>query len=100
MTLLVAYRSQADLICWKDLEALRNKPGIRILTTLTREDASSLGFLYGRPDSKLFEQACEGTYADATDMTCGPEAMMKNVCEFLQAKGVPEQHVMLESFGE
>ena len=49
MTLLVAYRSKEDLICWSDLEALQKVPGIRVFTTLTREDARDEGFLHGRP---------------------------------------------------
>lgn len=100
MTLLVAYRSKQDLICWPDLVELAKVPGIRIYTTLTREDARSEGFLHGRPDEAMFEAVCEGTYADASYMTCGPDAMMKQVCEFLQKKGVPDEQIMLESFGD
>ncbi len=100
MTLLVAYRSKQDLICWKDLDALQKIPGIRVFTTLTREDARDEGFLHGRPDEAMLEGVCENTYEDATYMTCGPDALMKLVVEFLQKKGVPDQHIMLESFGE
>jgi ferredoxin-NADP reductase len=100
MTLLVAYRSKQDLICWPDLEVLQKIPGIRVLTSLTREDARAEGFLHGRPDEAMLAGVCEGTYEDATYMTCGPEAMMKTVCEFLKAKGVPEPQIMLESFGD
>ncbi len=67
---------------------------------MTREDARSEGFLHGRPDEAMMEGVCEGTYADATYMTCGPDAMMKMVVDFLQKKGVPDPHIMLESFGE
>ena len=37
--LVVAYRSQKDLICWDTIAELKNIPGIRIITTLTREEA-------------------------------------------------------------
>ncbi len=100
MTLLVAYRSKEDLICWEDLQALKNKPGIRIITTLTREDARNEGYLHGRPDEAMLGGVCEGTFADATYMTCGPDAMMKSVRAFLQSQSVPDEHIMLESFGD
>lgn len=100
MTLLVSYKSKEDLICWSDLQALAQTAGIRIFTTLTREDAKTEGFLYGRPDEAMLAKVCEGTYHQATYMTCGPEAMMQNVCQFLRGKEVPEEHIMLESFGQ
>ena len=100
MTLLVAYRSKQDLICWDDIIALQKVPGIRIFTTLTREDARAEGFLHGRPDEPMLVGVCEDTYEDATYMTCGPDAMMKLVCEFLQKQNVPDEHIMLESFGD
>ncbi len=100
MTLLVAYRSREDLICWNDLKALQGKPGIRIFTTLTREDVQNEGFLYGRPDANMLAKISSGTYSDATYMTCGPDAMMKTVCEFMQKNGVPDEHILLESFGD
>jgi ferredoxin-NADP reductase len=100
MTLLVAYRSKQDLICWDDIVNLQKIPGIRIFTTLTREDARSEGFLHGRPDEAMLASLFEGTYANSTYMTCGPDAMMKTFCQFLQDKGVPDEHIMLESFGD
>lgn len=99
MTLLVAYRSKADLICWKEIEELRTVPGVRIVCTLTREDARAEGFLYGRPDEGMLAEVCRGTYADATYMTCGPDAMMHLVVEFVKGQGVPDEHAMMESFG-
>lgn len=99
MTLLVAYRSKQDLICWRDLEALAKIPGIRVLTTLTREDAQSEGFLHGRPDEAMLDLACLGTFHEGSYMTCGPDALMQLTVEYLKKKGVPEEHVHLESFG-
>lgn len=99
MTLLVAYRSKLDLICWPDLVELNKVPGVNIITTLTREDAQSEGFLHGRPDDAMFRKVLAGTYQDSSYMTCGPEAMMDQFVEFLKAQDVPHEHIHLESFG-
>ncbi len=99
MTLLVAYRSREDLISWKEIEELRRVPGVRIVCTLTREDMRSEGFLYGRPDEAMLAQVFEGNYADSTYMTCGPDAMMHLVVDFVKRQGVPAEHAMMESFG-
>jgi len=99
MTLLVAYRSKIDLISWDELRELNKIPGVNIVTTLTREDAQDEGFLHGRPDAQMFSRVLEGTYANSSYMTCGPEAMMELFVEFLKEKGVPPEHIHLESFG-
>lgn len=99
MTLLVAYRSKLDLISWNDLLELNKVPGVSIITTLTREDARSEGFLHGRPDDAMFKEVLAGTYEEASYMTCGPEAMMEHFVEFLKGQGVPPEHIHLESFG-
>jgi ferredoxin-NADP reductase len=99
MTLLVAYRSKEDLISWTELEAINKVPGCKVICTLTREDARSEGFLYGRPDEAMFAETMTGTYADTTYMTCGPDAMMNLVIDFTKRQGVPAEHAMMESFG-
>ena len=99
MTLLVAYRSKQDLISWDELVQLNKVPGVNIVTTLTREDAQTEGFLHGRPDEPMFGKLLNGTYHDSSYMTCGPEAMMELWVEFLKKQGVPEEHIHLESFG-
>lgn len=99
MTLLIAYRSKQDLILWEELERLKKIPGINIITTLTREDATAEGFLHGRPDDAMFDKVFAGTYGEGSYMTCGPEAMMDHFVEFLKKAGVPEEHIHLESFG-
>ncbi len=99
MTLLVAYRSKADLICWKELQALRTVPGVRIVCTLTREDARAEGFLHGRPDEKMMSEVFAGIYDEASFLTCGPEVMMQSMIEFVKTQGVPAEHAMMESFG-
>ncbi|MBC7531334.1 MAG: hypothetical protein H7318_07130 [Oligoflexus sp.] len=99
MTLLVAYRSKLDLISWPDLVAFNKVPGVRIITTLTREDARSEGFLHGRPEIPMLKEVLAGTYADSSYMTCGPEAMMEQFVDFLKSQEVPAEHIHLESFG-
>ncbi len=99
MTLLVAYRSREDLICWSELEAWSRVPGVRIVCTLTREKVEGSTFKFGRPDEAMFEEVFAGTYEDATFMTCGPDAMMHSLVAFVTQKGVPKDHAQLESFG-
>ncbi len=97
MTLLVAYRSQQDLICWQDLLAVKNIPGITVKTTLTREESTE-EFLHGRPNPNMLDAVFGSEYANATFMTCGPEEMMNMVVEHCRSKGAPEEQVELESF--
>ncbi|MBC7659040.1 MAG: hypothetical protein H7249_04965 [Chitinophagaceae bacterium] len=99
MTLLVAYRSKLDLICWDDLVVLNKVPGVSIITTLTREDARSEGFLHGRPDDAMFRELLKVTYGTSSYMTCGPEAMMNQFVDFLKAENIAPEDIHLESFG-
>lgn len=96
MTLLVAYRSQKDLILWEDLERINASPHCRVVTTLTRETAE--GFWHGRPDMPMLEKLFEGQYEDCTVMTCGPQAMMDLVVQHGKENGMMEQHLKTESF--
>lgn len=96
MSLLVAYRSTKDLICWPDLMAISKVPGMKIYTTLTREHAD--GFWHGRPDALMFDRATGGHYTDKTFMTCGPQEMMDMVENHAVAQGSGVDHVKTESF--
>lgn len=96
MTLLVAYRSQQDLILWEDLQRLNQIPGCRVVTTLTRETAP--GFWHGRPDRAMLDRVMNNNFADITCMTCGPEAMMQMVVHHCQAREVPDEQILTESF--
>lgn len=98
MTLLVSYRSTDDLICWPALTDAAKLPEVRVITTLSRENLPDQGFWHGRIDQALLEKAVGDSHTDATFMTCGPDAMMHMVKAVLTAKGVPDQHVKLESF--
>lgn len=97
MTLLVAYRTQQDLICWPDLLKVKDLPGVTIKATLTREEAPG-DFLHGRPDTRMLDAVLGQEYAHATIMTCGPEEMMNMVVEHCRLRGAPEEQVELESF--
>lgn len=98
MTLLVSYRSTDDLICWPALTELSQIPGIRVITTLSRENLPEKGFWHGRIDRVLLERAVGPVHQGTTYMTCGPDAMMHMVKEVLLARGVPDKHVKMESF--
>jgi ring-1,2-phenylacetyl-CoA epoxidase subunit PaaE len=98
MTLVVSYRSKEDLICWKELTEAARLPGVRVITTLSREDKSSEGFWYGRMSDAMLSKALEGTYGQSTYMSCGPQAIMDQTCAHLRQHGVAEDCIKTESF--
>ena len=98
MTLLVAYRSKNDLICWKEIEEANRHTNVRVVTTLTREDARNEGFLKGRPDNPMLEEVINQNYQDTIFMTCGPQGLMDLVTSHLQTHQVPKEHILTESF--
>lgn len=102
MTLLVSYRSQNDLINWDLLQKVAQIEGVRILTTLSREDARDQGFYHGRIREELLEEIfCafpKHTLQNTTFMTCGPQEMMDLVVSFLRKHEVPEARIKVESY--
>ena len=98
LTLLASFRSVPDLMCWKAIEEAGRHKGVRIITTLSRENLPERGFLHGRIDEAMLARTMAEAYSNATFMTCGPEAMMSLVKSHTLSKGVPEAHVKMESF--
>jgi len=97
MSLVVSYRSRADLICWKELEEAR-AAGVAVHTTLSREDARSEGFLQGRISDGMLKELIRGDYANTTFMTCGPKEIMSLTVAHVKAAGVDDAHMKQESF--
>ena len=98
MTLVISYRSRLDLILWNDLVSLGKVPGIRVITTLSREDGRDAGFWFGRLTDDMLGQAIAGAYEHTTFMTCGPSAIMDLTVDHLKRCGVPDDRVKTESF--
>ncbi len=98
MTLLVSYRSTDDLINWDLLQEVSKVPGIRIVTTLSRQDARDLGFLYKRIDADMLRSVFSEDLSKTTFMTCGPQEMMDLSANFLKEQGVPPQCIKIESY--
>jgi ferredoxin-NADP reductase len=98
MTLVVSYRSTADLILWNDLVLLNKTPGMRVVTTLSREHAEDRGFWYGRLTEDLLAKAIGGDYTGTTFMTCGPQAIMDLTVAHVKGRGVEDGSIKLESF--
>jgi len=96
--LLVAYRSRQDLLCWKDLEGAKQYANVQIVTTLTRDEAADDEFWTGRPNSEMLDRFFAGRHAEATVMTCGPQAIMDLTTEHLRRYGVDEARIKTESF--
>lgn len=100
MTLLTSFRSKQDLINWDVLSSVSNLPGIRVITTLSREHAEEQGFQYGRIDSAMLSALLKKINhpEQCTYMTCGPQQMMDEVMETLLARGIPQKQIRCESF--
>ncbi len=98
MTLLVCYKSQNDLICKAILGELQQVSGINIVTTLTRENVPGGKYLYGRISEPMIADLMQGSYRNATYMTCGPKDMMELVKRHLLSCGVDPLDVKTESF--
>lgn len=98
LTLLVAFRSRQDLICWDTLASLKHSPGVKVITCLSREDATNAGFWHGRICPEFIDQAVEGSYEGKTFMTCGPEEMMAMTVKHVREQNVALEHMKTESF--
>lgn len=98
LTLLVSHRSRQDLICGRELETLARMPGVRVWTTLSREDVQNEGFWHGRINDVMLGKAFAELYGNTTFMTCGPTAIMDATVAHLRLHGVPDAHIKTESF--
>jgi hypothetical protein len=98
MTLLVSYRSKKDLILWDDIQEINTFDHCRIVTTLSREDATQEGFWHGRIDESMISKLLEGNFLGKTFMTCGPEAIMETAVACAKAHQVPDHLIKTESF--
>jgi ferredoxin-NADP reductase len=98
MSLFVTFRSDEELMCWKDLEELRAKKGIDVFVTLSRQKEVPEGFIPGRVTPDLIHEKLGAQYHSKTYMTCGPEALMQMVVRHLDSKKVDKKAVKLESF--
>jgi len=98
MTLLVSYRSTEDLINWDTLNEASKIPGVRVVTTLSREDARDKGFLLGRINEEILKNVFTEDLKDTTYMTCGPTEMMNATCKFLRDHHVSNDHIKVESY--
>ena len=98
MVLLVAHRSQQDLICQQDIEEISKAPNCKIITSLTREDGQDQGFWQGRPDKAMMHRAFAEHIKNATIMTCGPVPMMNLAMEYGREQGLEDERIKMESF--
>lgn len=98
LTLVVSHRTREDLICQKDLDQVLHHEGVRVVTTLSREDATAHGFWHGRVSHEILARALEGCHAEATFMSCGPQAIMDLTVEHAKRHGVADEHIKTESF--
>lgn len=100
MTLLVSFRSKADLICWTDLNRIveGGRGKARVITTLSREDATKEGFWHGRIGDEMIVRSIDGQFGGATFMTCGPQQIMDHAVAQWKKHGVTDDKIKTESF--
>jgi ferredoxin-NADP reductase len=99
MTLLVSYRSRADLILNEDLQQLARMSGVKVIITLSRDpDAPTPHFWQGRISSDMIARAVNHDFSQSTFMSCGPTAIMNLTKETALAAGVPAEQIKTESF--
>ena len=96
LSLLVAYRSPADLMFYDQLQELAKENYIDIHIYLTRKNKS--GFGSGRPNEKILDKLFAKKALESTFFTCGPVPMMSMVLDWAKAKGVAEDDRLMESF--
>lgn len=96
LSLLVSYRSRADIICAQELQALAAFANVKIFISLSRETLP--GFWTGRISPDLLQRAFGATLHEWTYMLCGPEAMMETAQAYLRSQALPEQQIKRESF--
>ncbi len=96
--LLVSYRGLDDIICQQELNNFMKFSGIEIKMTLTREKRVHDNWK-GRIDQEMLRQFFqEVENQEVKYMTCGPDAIMHSVVEYLRSSGVDEQRIYQESF--
>lgn len=98
MTLLVSYRSRADLILWEDLEKINSTRNAKVITTLSRDKDAPPSFSQGRISDELIKLAVDGSYEDCTFMSCGPQAIMDLTKEHALKHGASVDQIKTESF--
>lgn len=98
MTLLVSFRTEDDLINWDVLQEAAKVPGVRVFTTLTRQNDEKNGFFYGRINEDMLHRVFSESFKDTTFMTCGPQEMMDLTCNFLRKHHVSNDHIKVESY--
>ena len=95
--LLVAYRTDQDLIGWEELLEWKTSGALDLYCSLSRQ--SKTGFLEGRITPELVSSICKTWLDNTTFFTCGPEQMMYSAKETLVAAGLDPAQFEMESFG-
>lgn len=98
LCLLVSFRTPADIICKKELFALRQLKNVKIYFSFSREASTDPRDFFGRIDQTLIDRAVGPDFTGATFFTCGPDEMMALTATHLRNCGVMEKNIKMESF--
>ncbi|MGK7865569.1 ferredoxin reductase family protein [Falsiroseomonas sp. E2-1-a4] len=97
VALLYAARTPDRLICRAEMVAIAERRGWRY--RFLAEEAAPEGGAQGRPDRGVLAELLRVVpVAEVTVMICGPEPMTMAVMRYLEALGVPPEHVVYELF--
>jgi ferredoxin-NADP reductase len=97
--LIYSARTQRDIIYSAELMALRQRDGVDVVVTLTRERPPGWAGRTGRVDETLLRQLAWPAGDRPLVYVCGPTAFAEAVSGTLVGLGYPPQRVKIERFG-
>ena len=97
VTLVWSNRTEADILCREELEAIEAKlPNLSVHHVLTRQ--KDFQGTTGRLDREMLKKLLSECDRDAAVFVCGPPPMMDAVCKALKGIGFRSHHIHTERF--
>ena len=97
VTLVWSNRTEADILCREELEAIQAKlPNLSVLHVLTRQ--KDFQGPTGRLDRTMLKELLSGCSRTAAVFVCGPPPMMDAVCKALKGIGFRGRRIHTEKF--
>ncbi len=97
ITLVWSNRTEADILCREELEAIETKlPNLSVHHVLTRQ--KDFEGPTGRLDAAMLKELLSRCGRDASVFVCGPPPMMDAVCKALKGIGFKARRIHTEKF--
>jgi ferredoxin-NADP reductase len=104
ITLIYNCSDQNDIPFYEQLiDIEKRNPYFKIVFSISKGPIDRFsGYIVksGRINPEIIEQAVNGSYRNKTFFICGPTAFMNAVTDILFDKGVSEDKIMIEAFGQ